>query len=103
MANSPRRHSASAPLAHIAGGDTAAARERDAWAADMALEIPASRLTQGQRNAVWREIKAHHPDRRAFLEDPQVRALMAATGAEPMFPPDLVRAAVARQQQGTTA
>jgi hypothetical protein len=68
----------------------------------MALEIPASRLTQGQRNAVWREIKAHHPDRRAFLEDPQVRALMAATGAEPTFPPALVREAMAHQQ-GTTA
>ncbi len=102
MARPQRRHSASAPLAQIADGDTASARAVDAWASDMALEIPASRLTQGQRNAVWREIKAHHPDRRAFLEDPQVRALMAATGAEPTFPPDLIREAVAHQQ-GTTA
>lgn len=101
MSKPPRRHTASTPLAQIVDGDAAAARAVDDWAADMAVEVPASQLTQGQRNAVWREIKANHPERRAFLEDPVIRALMAATGAEPMFPPDLVRAAIANQQ-GTT-
>lgn len=98
----PTNRSQGAPLAKRRVDDAAAARALDAWDQDMAVEIPASRLTQGQRNAVWREIKAHHPDRRAFLEDPQVRALMAATGAEPTFPPELVREAIAHQQ-GTPA
>jgi hypothetical protein len=67
----PENRSPIAPLAKRVAGDATAARAVDAWAEDMALEVPASRLTQGQRNAVWREIKARHPERRAFLEDPQ--------------------------------
>lgn len=55
-------------------------------------QVPASALNQADKNAVWREIKANHPDRVAFFEDPQVKALLAA-GAVPCFPPELVLAA----------
>lgn len=88
----------SAPLAPRLPVDHAAAAEVDAWDADMAREIPASRLTTAQKNAVWREIKASHPERRAFLEDPAVKALVKTLGAEPMFPPELVRAALNSQK-----
>lgn len=55
-------------------------------------QVSASVLSQADRNAVWREIKEHHPERVAFFADPQVKALMAA-GAVPCFPPELVQAA----------
>lgn len=92
--------SAIAPMAPRQPLDAAAA-EVDAWAADMRREIPADKLTTGQKNAVWREIKARHPERRAFLEDPVIKGLMAATGAVPTFPPDLIRGALNRQQKDT--
>lgn len=103
MANGRRSNSVclSAPLAPRQEPDQAAIAADAAWDASMAREIPASKLSAGQKNAVWRHIKAEHPERRAFLEDPAVQQLMKALHAEPMFPPELIRAAIHPQPKET--
>lgn len=55
-------------------------------------QVSAAHLSQADKNAVWREIKAHHPDRVAFFNDPQVKELIAA-GAVPCFPQELIQTA----------
>lgn len=55
-------------------------------------EVSASKLSQADKNAIWRHIKANEPGRVEFFEDPTVKALMAA-GAVPCFPPELIKAA----------
>ena len=54
--------------------------------------IPASRLTQADRNAIWRQLKRTSPEQVAFFEDPTVKQLLAL-GAVACFPPELIEAA----------
>lgn len=89
------------PMAPRPPVDATAERADDAWAASMAREIPASRLSPGQKNQVWREIKASDPQRQAFLQDAGVQKLMKTLGAEPTFPPELVQRASANQHKVT--
>lgn len=99
---SPRDTPPSAPLApRQPPPDPAALRELAEWDAALAREVPASRLTQAQRNAVWRHVKANAPERVAFLNDPQVQQLIRECGAAPLFPPELIRAALAEAEKVT--
>lgn len=54
--------------------------------------VPANRLTQADRNAIWRHLKATAPEQVAFFKDPTVKQLLAA-GAVMAFPPELIEAA----------
>jgi hypothetical protein len=70
-------------------------RQRHAAVIDLPLELPpalpdephvsASRLSNGEKNQLWRYLKAHRPDRVLFFEEPVVRQLLGQ-GAEPTFP-----------------
>jgi len=74
--------------------DPVAEREYQAWSEEEALQVPASSLTQAEKNQVWRHIKAHHPERVAFLNDPEIQHFIQELGAVPTFPRELVRAAL---------
>lgn len=74
--------------------DIVAEREAAQWAEDEANQVPASRLSQAEKNRVWRHIKDHHPERAAFLNDPEIQHFIRDLGAVPTFPRELVRAAL---------
>lgn len=74
--------------------ERAHAKATQAWASDMSSEVPASQLDAAQKQSVWAHLKAHHPERVAFLQDDAIKALMASSGAVPTFPADIVRAAL---------
>ena len=57
--------------------------------------IPASALSDVQRNAVWRHIKATDPMLAALLSEPGVKDLRDEFGAIPVFARDLVDTALA--------
>lgn len=54
--------------------------------------VCASRLSNGEKNQLWRYLKAHRPDRVLFFEEPVVRQLLGQ-GAQPTFPISELRAA----------
>lgn len=89
---------ASDVLARITPEQRAAERAQDdashRWLRDMASEVPASDLTPPQKQALWAHLKRAHPERVAFLNDPDTQALMRLTGAVPTFPRAIVRAAL---------
>lgn len=91
----------SAPLAPHVAPDPAAQAEARAWEAELLEQVPASSLTQPQRNAVWRHVKAHHPERVAFLNDPLVQQLISG-GASPTFPRELIRTALSEAKKVAT-
>lgn len=65
--------------------------EGDAWRRSVEKAISARALSQAEKNALWRHIKAHHPELVEFFADPLVKELIAA-GATPAFPPALISA-----------
>lgn len=75
--------------------------EQAAWSRAIETAVSTKALNQAQKNAVWRHIKAHHPDLVGFLNDPTVQALISA-GATPAFPQALIRAAKEAAQQVTS-
>lgn len=92
----------SAPMARVPVRDLAAEAALDAWGQRVLREVSATQLTQAQRNAVWRHVKAQCPARVRFLQHPEVQRLIRERGAAPTFPPELIRTALASQPKVTT-
>ncbi len=57
-------------------------------------DISIAGMSQADKNAIWRHIKQHHPERVAFLTDPTVQQMMKEMGASPVFPRELIREAL---------
>lgn len=71
------------------------------WSRGLDRAIEASALSQSDRNAVWRHIKADCPQERTFLEHPETQRLIRENGATPAFPPELILAA-RRKERGNS-
>ncbi len=65
-------------------------------------DISVAGMSQADKGAVWRHIKATDPARAAFLTDPVVQRPIAA-GAVPVFPRELVRTALINARQKVPA
>lgn len=82
-----------ARLAELAVAEAGQRQQVDAWAARMDCAVAATRLSQQDKNRVWRHIKANCPEQHAFLQDPDVQRLIRECGAVPCFSPELIDAA----------
>lgn len=54
--------------------------------------VSADQLSNGEKNQLWRYLKAHRPERVLFFDEPLVRELLGQ-GAQPTFPLSELRAA----------
>lgn len=91
-----------ARLAEIAATEQRRRQKVDAWSARLDSAVNATRLSQQDKNLVWRHIKANCPEQHAFLQDPDVQRLIRECGAVPCFPPELIDAARNQPEEVTT-